>query len=102
MKDNFNQKFASVKEQLKALLDSKEMNAESIKAIANLDKALDEVNAEHEGVVKQNSELKEQLIDSIKNTSFNKPLEIGSPVEETLSLDEIVNEAMSNAIKESK
>ena len=101
MKNEFESKLAVVKENLKALLDDKDLDTSTINEIAKIDKDLDEVKAEHDTLVKQHSELKEQLIGMIKTTSFKTPSD-DSTEEEPKTLDEIIGESYQEVMKSQK
>lgn len=88
----FDELLGNIKSQLKSFV-SNDMSPEQLNTIAEMDKALDQMNDSHNEVVGENTKLKDSLIESIKNTGFksgaNENDDIGT-TGETKSLDEIM------------
>lgn len=66
---DFKQLLGETKTQLKGML-TKDSSQEQIKLISELDKKLDSINEAYETKEKELSSLKDDLIESVKNTGF--------------------------------
>ena len=88
---------SKTKAQLKDLI-TKESSQEEINKITSIDKSLDELQAENEKLIAENSSLKDSLIESVKNTGFKvtgkETDDIGTQAE-TKDLDTIMAEELA-------
>ena len=98
MKTEYEKKKNEMREAIKSLLDNTELDAKTITLVSSLDKKLDEMDSEHEKFVSENDELKQQLIESIKN-SFSKDAPQDEPEGEPKSIDEIINDVSNDVLK---
>ena len=95
---------AKIKGHLKESL-TKDSSKEEIEKISAMDKELDELNEEHEKLVKENGSLKDSLIESVKNTGFKvngKEVDDIGTHEETKSMDDIMNEELAKITAKQK
>ena len=88
---------SKTKAQLKDLI-SKDSSQEEINRITSIDKTLDELQAENEKLIAENSSLKDSLIESVKNTGFKVSGKESDDIglqEETKSLDDVMIEELA-------
>lgn len=88
---------SKTKAQLKDLI-TKESSQEEINRITSIDKTLDELQAENERLIAENSSLKDSLIESVKNTGFKVSGKESDDIglqEETKSLDDVMAEELA-------
>lgn len=88
---------SKTKAQLKDLI-TKESSQEEINKITSIDKTLDELQAENERLIAENSSLKDSLIESVKNTGFKVSGKESDDIgvqEETKSLDDVMAEELA-------
>ena len=88
---------SKTKAQLKDLI-TKESSQEEINKITSIDKTLDELQAENERLITENSSLKDSLIESVKNTGFKVSGKESDDIglqEETKSLDDVMAEELA-------
>ena len=92
----FEEKYNEFKELLKGSL-----TGDNVDFITNLSTQLDNLKTEHEAVEKENSSLKDKIVEYVKNTTFKDP-----PKEESnnddKSIDEILNESIDDIIAKRK
>lgn len=101
MKTDYEKKKNEMREAIKTLLDTKELDSKTITLVSSLDKKLDEMDCEHEKFVSENEELKNQLIESIKN-SFSKDAPQDELEGEPKSFDEILQEVSNDVLNKDK
>ena len=65
----FNDLLNNLKESIKEML-TKDKTPQEIEKISGLDKKLDELDTEYKNVIQENSQLKDSLIASVKNSGF--------------------------------
>lgn len=88
---------SKTKAQLKDLI-TKESSQEEINKITSIDKSLDELQAENQKLIAENSSLKDSLIESVKNTGFKVSGKESDDIgvqEETKSLDDVMTEELA-------
>ena len=88
---------SKTKAQLKDLI-TKESSQEEINRITSIDKTLDELQAENQKLIAENSSLKDSLIESVKNTGFKVSGKESDDIgvqEETKSLDDVMAEELA-------
>ena len=88
---------SKTKAQLKDLI-SKDSSQEEINRITSIDKTLDELQAENEKLIAENSSLKNSLIESVKNTGFKVSGKESDDIgvqEETKNLDDVMAEELA-------
>lgn len=95
MNNKFEETLGKIKSQLKSFIKT-DMDSKQLDEITAIDKSLDELNDSHQEVVKESDDLKDRLIDSIKNTGFksssNESNDIG--LSETKTLEQIMAEEL--------
>ena len=90
----FTDTIMKLKDGLKELL-----TAENTEAITSLDKELDTLVETHETSEKQLQEVKDKLVDVVKNTSFKGAPEDVTKTEEPLTIDEAIEKLASKYSK---
>ena len=91
----FKDTISQIKENLK-----KQLTADNTQVITDIDKQVDSLLIEYEELDKKNSDLKDKLIDYVKNTSFKEPAKDLNPNEgDPLSIEDAIKESINELNK---